>query len=126
MYADFESILQPMEETTINPEGTYTKDISKHIPFGFCVFSRFAYGEVRDPLKLYRGQDCVDVFCDYTVNEVKKLYHMFPKKPMKPLTTKEWREFDQAKRCHICLKVNLQQPWQVNLNSCLQIPRFIK
>ena len=105
MYADFESILQPMEETTINPEGSYTKDISKHIPSGFCIYSKFAYGEVRNPLKLYRGKDCVEVFCDYVVNEVKKLYHMFPKKPnMKPLTSKELRKFNQATKCHICLK----------------------
>ena len=84
IYADFESILQPMEETTINPEGSYIKDISKHIPSGFCIDSKFTYGEVRNPLKLYRGKDCVEVFCDYIINEVKKLYHKFPKKPMKP------------------------------------------
>ena len=49
MYADFESILQPTEETTINPKGLYTSDIGKHILSGFCVFSKFAYGEVRNP-----------------------------------------------------------------------------
>ena len=62
MHADFESILQPMEEITVNPEGSYTKDISKHIPSGFCIFNKFTYGEVRNPLKLYRGKDCVEVF----------------------------------------------------------------
>ena len=71
MYADFESILQPMEETIINPEGSYNKDISKHIPSSFCIYSRFAYGEVRNPLKLKRGKDCVLKF-----NRATKMPHM--------------------------------------------------
>ena len=104
MYADLESIIQPMEETTINPEGSYTKDISKHIPSGFCVYSKFASDEVRNSLKLYRGKDCVEVFCNHVINEVKKLYHMLPKKPMKPLTSKELRKFNESAKCHTCLK----------------------
>ena len=73
-------------------------------PSGFSVYSKFAYGEVKNPLKLYRGEDCVEVFCDYVENKVKRLYHMFPEKPMKPLTSKQWRKFNRAKKCHICFK----------------------
>ena len=29
---------------------------------------------------------------------------MFPEKPMKPLTRKQWREFNKATKCHICFK----------------------
>ena len=87
MYADFEAILKPMKESSFNPDAAYTKEINQHIPSGFCVYSKFAYGEVENPLKLYRGEDCVEKFCDYIENEVKRLYHMFPEKPMKPLTT---------------------------------------
>ena len=104
MYADFEAILKPIEGPSPNPEGPYTKEINQHIPSGFCVYSKFAYGEVENPLKLYRGEDCVEVFCDYVENEVKRLYHMFPEKPMKPLTSAQWREFNRARKCHICLK----------------------
>ena len=86
MYADFEAI------------------INRHIPSGFCVNSTFAYGEVENPLKLYRGKDCVEVFCNYIKEETKRLYHMFPEKPMKPLTSKEWKEYDKATKCHICYK----------------------
>ena len=82
---------------------SYTKEINQHIPSGFCVTSKFAYGEVENPLKLYRGEDCVEVFCDHIVNEAKRLYHMFPEKPMKLLKRKQWREFNKAKTCHICL-----------------------
>ena len=55
-------------------------------------------------MKLYNGEDCIEVFCDYIVNEVKRLYHMFPEKPMKPLTSEQWRKFNKVRKCHICLK----------------------
>ena len=105
MYADFEAILKPTEENVkSNPKKSYTKEINQHIPSGFGVHSNFAYGEVENPLKLYRGEDCVEVFCDYIVNEAKRLYHMFSEKPMMRLTHKEWREFSQVRTCHICFK----------------------
>ena len=104
MYGDLEAILRPVEEPSPNPEESYTKEINQHIPSGFCVYSKFAYGEVENPLKLYRGEDCVKVFCDYVENEVKRLYHMFPEKPINRLTREEWREFNRARKCHICFK----------------------
>ena len=94
MYADFKPILKPIEGPSPNPEETYTKEINQHVPSGFCVNSMFTYREVENPLKLYRGEDCVKVFCDYIENEVKRLYHMFPEKPMKPLTSKQLRKFN--------------------------------
>ena len=103
MYADFESILKPIEPSP-NPEGWYTKEINQHIPPGFCVYSKFAPGEVENPLQLYRGKNCVEVFCNYVENEVKRLYHMFPEKPMICLTREERREFKRARKCHICFK----------------------
>ena len=66
--------------------------------------SVFAYGKVENPLKLCRGKDCVRVFCDYIENEAKRLYHMFPEKPMKSLTREQWRKFNEATECHICFK----------------------
>ena len=47
MYAGFESILEPMEK---NSKGR----VNKHVPLGFAVYSKFAYGNVPDPLKAYR------------------------------------------------------------------------
>ena len=94
MYADFEAVLRPVHGPSPNPNEPYTKNVNRHIPSGFCVFSQFAYGEVKDQLKLYRGKDCVQVFCDYVKKEVRRLYHMFPEKPMEPLTSKEWKGYN--------------------------------
>ena len=104
MYAGFKAILKPMEGSKFNPEESYTKEINQCIPSGFCAYSKFAYGKFENQLKLYRGEDCVKVFCDYIKNKALRFYHMFPEKPMKPLTDEEWEEFDKASKCHIYFK----------------------
>ena len=62
------------------------------------------YGEVNDPLTIYRGKDCVEKFCEYIRQEVHRLYNMFPEKPMDPLTKKQLKRYENASRCHICVK----------------------
>ena len=64
MYADFESLLEPIQEPSKNPSGPWTTVTNNHIPSGWCVYSEFAYGVVQNPLTLYRGKDCVKKFCD--------------------------------------------------------------
>ena len=104
MYADFEAILRPVHGPSPNPDKLYTKKVNWHIPSGFCIYSKFAYGEVKDLLKLYRGKDCIQVFCNYIKKEARRLYHMFPEKPMEPLTSEEWKGYNQATKWHICFK----------------------
>ena len=89
MYVDFEAILEPIQGPSQDPEESYTRKINLYILSGRCVYSKFAYGEVKDQLNLYRGKDCVEKFCDYIKREVHRLYHMFPEKPMDPLTKKQ-------------------------------------
>ena len=89
LYADFKAILRPIHGPNPNPNMPYIKKVNQHIPSGFYVHSKLAYGEVKDPLKLYRGKDCVQVFCDYIKKEARRLYHMFAEKPMEPLTSKQ-------------------------------------
>ena len=84
------------------PEASYTKRINCHALSGFCTYSTCAYGEVKDPLKLYQGKDHVEVFCKHIEEEAKRLYHMYPERPMKCLTQEEWREFKGAAQCHLC------------------------
>ena len=86
MYADFESILEPISGPGNDPRISTTRDINVHIPSGWCVHSEFAYSEVKDPLKLYRGKDCIRKFFDHVIGEAHHLYQSFPEKPMEPLT----------------------------------------
>ena len=104
MYADFESILEPIQGPGNNPTISSTRCIKNHVPSGWCVRSKFAYGKVENPLRLYRGEDCVKKFCDHVITEARSLYQSFPEKPMKPLTPKEMDRYKRSERCHICFK----------------------
>ena len=100
MCADFESILEPIESPNTNQP--YTNEVSQHTPSDWCVYSKFAYGDVDNPLRLYRGKDCFEKFCNYIKGEAHRLYHMFPEKPTDPLTKKQWKKYKKETKCHIC------------------------
>ena len=104
MYADFESILEPIESPNPYPNQPYSQNVNQHVSSGWCVYSKFAYCEVKDPLKIYRGNNCVKKFCDHVRGEAHRLYHTFPEKPKDPLTEKQWKKYKKASRCHICFK----------------------
>ena len=104
MYADFELILEPIESPNLDPNQPYSQNVNQHVSSGWCAYSKFAYSEVKDPLKIYRGKDCVKKFCDHIKGEAQRLYHAFPEKPMEPLTKKQWKKYIKASRYHICFK----------------------
>ena len=105
MYADFESILESMDPVELgSPSQPYTNEVNQHTPSGWCVYSKFAYGDVDNLLRTYRGKDCIETFCNYTKGEARRLYHMFPELPMGPLTKKQWKKYKRSTKCHICYK----------------------
>ena len=104
LYADFESILVPVSEALPHPEMSSTRGINVHQPSGWCMYSKFAYRKVTNPLKQYRGRDCVSKCCETIMAEAKRLYESAPKKPMDKLTKEQTVGFVTAKECHICFK----------------------
>ena len=114
LYADFESILKSVDERYRNKmnrmkagrkgKTSITEKISSHVPSGWCVHSTFAYGDVSDSLKMYRGKGCVEKFVECIEEEIKRLYETFPRQPMIKLTDVLKREHEAAEKCHICLK----------------------
>ena len=87
-----------------SPSQPYTNEVNQHTPSGWCLYSKFAYGDVDDPLRTYRGKDCIETFCNYIEGEARRLYNMFPELPMGPLTKKQWKKYKKATKCHICYK----------------------
>ena len=114
LYADFESILKPVDERYRDKMNTmkagrkgkasYTEKINTHVPSGWCIHSTFAYGDVPNPLKMYREKDCVEKFVEYIEEEVKRLYETFPQHPMIRLTYVQKRELKATEKCYICHK----------------------
>ena len=47
------------------------KKINAHLPSGWWLHSTFAYGDVLDPMKMYRGKNCEEKFLEYTEDEIK-------------------------------------------------------
>ena len=58
----------------------------------------------RGSVEILLSKDCMDVFCNNIKKEAKRLYHMFPPKPMEPQMPEQWREFNRATKCHICFE----------------------
>ena len=82
MYPDFEVILElTQERVPVDPNEPYIMKVNQHIPSGWCVYSKFAYRDIKDPLTIYRGKDCMEKFCKYIRQEAHRLYHMFPDGP---------------------------------------------
>ena len=104
MYADFESILEPIQGVSNDPNMSSARGVNVHMPSGWCVYSKFWYGDVTNPLTQYRGPDCVRKFCEHMISEAKQLYNSFPEKLMEPLTKLQLNEYAQATKCHICFK----------------------
>ena len=104
MYVDFESILEPIQGVSNDPNVSSTRGVNIHTPSGWCVYSKFSYGDVINPLTQYRGLDCVEKFCEHIISEAKKLYSFFPEHPMAPLTKSQLTEYARATKCHICFK----------------------
>ena len=113
MYADFESILEPIQGASNNPNVPSTKGVNIHMPSGWCVYSKFAYGKVTNPLTQYRSSDCVKKFCEHIISEVKRLYNSFPECPMEPLTKSQIKEYKRATKCHICFKPFIEKKGKV-------------
>ena len=104
-YADFESILEPISGPAPNPRISSNHGVNIHTPSGWCIRSEFSYGNIKDPLKLYRGKDCISKFCEHVIEEACRLYNSFPEKPMIPLTKAQIKKHNHVSKCHICLKL---------------------
>ena len=104
MYYDLESLLPPIPAKSRDSKSPYTNLINQHIPCGWNVRSKFAYGEVKNPETSYRGSDCIITLCEHFISETHHLYKSFPEKPMDPLSIKEQIEYMRSTRCHICFK----------------------
>ena len=112
MYTDFESILElmgPVELGSPNSNQPYTNEVNQHTPFGWCVYIKFAYRDVDNPPRLYRGKNCIETFCNYIKGEAHRLYNLFPELPMDPLTKKQWKNIsDQPSATFVTSHLHLK------------------
>ena len=77
MYADFESILMPMLGPSPDLEKSLHHKSEPAYSFWLVHLQQLCLWNVKDPLTIYRGEDCIETFCNHIRQEAKRLYHMF-------------------------------------------------
>ena len=106
IYADFESLLKPLETCKPDPNKSYTLKYQKHEPLSFRYFIKsFDESVYKSTLREYikeneEDPDPVDVFLSWLEADVKIISEL-GNKPMK-ITKKEQEQFSQASNCWIC------------------------
>ena len=104
VYADFESILEPVDKDVDTTQGvevggeSSSHDFQEHVPCSFDPnFTR--------PLAMYRGENAAEKFVRDLQQEAQKMFDEYIATP-KPtlLTATELRSFNNATTCYICTK----------------------
>ena len=115
IYADFESLIKPMDNCDPDPNRSYTKKYQKHEPISFCYYIEcfndtlckeiFNDKTKRKQLNSYiktkpEDPDVIDVFIKWLEDDVKFLANIKPKEMV--FTKEEEKQFNMASDCWIC------------------------
>ena len=98
IYADTESIVKP----TDNPNtDTNTTQTSEHIPCSFAYTVVRSDGRVKSE-KLYRGEDCMDVFFDWLDLDLAEIREDLKNERPLAMTQQDWAIHSAADKCWVC------------------------
>ena len=98
IYADFETILIPIEGCDPNPDESSTTRKNHHVP---CGYSYVVISPDEPPRHVtYRGEKAGVHFLQQMLEEEKKIIEAGGKQMS--LTTEEQQHFDETSECHIC------------------------
>ena len=115
IYADFESLIKPMDNCDPNPNHSYTKKYQKHEPISFSYYIKcfndtlckeiFNDNTKRKQLNTYiktkpEDPDVIDVFIKWLEDDVKFLANIKQKEMV--FTKEEEKQFNIASDCWIC------------------------
>ena len=106
IYADFESLIKPMDNYDPDPNKSYTKKIQKHEPISFSYYIYSSIDGVFKPvLRNYtktkpEDADAIDVFIKWLEGDVKDIANIKPKKMI--FTEEDRKQFNKASDCWIC------------------------
>ena len=78
IYADFKPVkelykdkMNQMREQ--RRDGSYTEEVNRHVPSGFCFYIKFAHGNHPRALQRYTGEGCVERFVDILKYETERI-----------------------------------------------------
>ena len=109
IYADFESIVKPLDTCEPDPNKSYTLKYQKHEPVSFVYYIKsFNENVYKSKLRSYvkeneEDPDTIDVFINWLEEDVKIIAELGNEKMV--ITKEEEEEFKQASNCWICGKL---------------------
>ena len=113
VYADFESIVKPLDSCDPDPNRSYTKKYQKHEPVSFVYYIKSFNESVYPSTKRtyikenLEDPDPVDVFINWLEEDVKIISELGNRKMI--ISKEEEEQFKQASNCWICGKLlNIQ------------------
>lgn len=102
LYADFESMLVPVQGCERDPHVASTTDRQVHVPIAFAYYIVCSFDASKNRLVTYRGTDCVDKFVKSIYSDVKEINsHLSNNVPM-IFNEEDAAHFKTSTRCHIC------------------------
>ena len=106
IYADFESLIKPMDNCDPDPNKSYTKKYQKHEPISFSYYILCSiYGVYKSILRKYtktkpEDADAMDVFIKWLEEDVKAIANIEEKEII--FTEEDRKQFNKASDCWIC------------------------
>ena len=98
IYADTESIVKPADNPNTDTNTTQT---SEHIPCSFAYTVVRSDGRVMSE-KLYRGEDCMDVFFDWLDLDLAEIREDLKNERPLAMTQQDWAIHSAADKCWVC------------------------
>ena len=106
VYADFESLIKPMDNCNPDANKSYTKKYQKHEPVSFCYYIKsFNESVYESRIRSYiketpKHADAIDVFIKWLEEDVKDIANIKPKQMI--FTEEDRKQFNKASDCWIC------------------------
>ena len=106
IYADFESLIKPMDNCDPDPNKSYTKKYQKHKPISFSYYINSSIdGVYKSILRKYtktkpEDADAMDVFIKWLEEDVKAIANIEEKEII--FTEEDRKQFNKASDCWIC------------------------
>ena len=104
VYADFESLIKPLDNCDPDPNKSYTKKYQKHEPISFSYYIA-VNGVFKPILRKYtktkpEDADAMDIFIKWLEEDVKDIANIEPKEMI--FTEEDIKHFNNASDCWIC------------------------
>ena len=106
IYADFESLIKPLDVCDPDPNKSYTKKYQKHEPVSFCYYIKsFDESVYTSKLRCYiktreQDADAMDTFINWLESDVREIANLENKDMI--FTPENEKEFINALNCWIC------------------------